>query len=584
MPEGENLSRYLRAVEDFRTARRRARRERFLSALRRQPDDLLSYEAVRAQLRAVETAQRALEDIPIDRIVGSVNRYTDFSRRFFPLNESDQQRWARVRARIDSMEGLPPIEAYRIGDLYFVLDGNHRVSVTREIGAKTIQGYVTTVTSRVPLAAGDLPDDLIIKSEYTDFLNDTEMDAQRPEANLLVSAPGQYPRLMEQIRVHQYFMGIEQNREVSITEAAPDWFDSVYLPVVGLIRSRSLLDAFPQRTEADLYLWITEHRAALGNHQLGWEAPVEKVITDLQERYSSAPGQRRRRAARAFLESITPRILRGGPPPGAWRSAHESHRADRLFGDILVTLTTQPGERAALALAVEIAQREEARLTAIHLHEESETDPQHQALVDQFYRLCAENGVRGRVVMENGPPVERLCSHARWVDLTIFRLAHPPPQPMPERLRSGVRELIRCSSVPLVAVSESSAPLRLDSALLCVGPGRTAEEALYMAAYLAGKWGTALTVVSVEKPATPVHSPTPLQKARNYLETQGIQAAYIEEQVDQPAAAVLVSAERIDAGFLIIGSYEGPNLRESLLDSTIDMILRSTRRPVFICK
>jgi hypothetical protein len=191
------------AVQDFRTARRRATFERILSRLSGRSPDLLSYEEVRRKLHAIETPRHELREIPLSSIVGSLGRYNDFTRSFLPISESSRDRWARVKGVSESASGFPPIEVYQIGEAYFVKDGNHRVSVARQADARTIQAYVTEVHSDVPLTPDIQPDDLILKAEYADFLDHTHLNDLRPDADLTVTVPGEYGRLEEHIRVHR---------------------------------------------------------------------------------------------------------------------------------------------------------------------------------------------------------------------------------------------------------------------------------------------------------------------------------------------------------------------------------------------
>jgi nucleotide-binding universal stress UspA family protein len=577
---------FSKAVDDFRQARRKAGLEAILAMLQGKSTDLMSYEQVRENLRPVESARRILEDIPLEKIIGSVNRTTDFSRSFLPRQESDLYRWASVRAGVDSMIGLPPIEAYRVGDLYFVLDGHHRVSVARELGAESIQGYVTPVYTRVPLSPGDSPDDLIIKSEYADFLAQTQFDHIRPHANLMVSVPGQYQKLLEHITVHRYFMGQTRRQEVPEREANADWYDTVYLPIAQLIGERNLLRDFPDRTETDLYLWIMDHRAALSKGGIGWEVSPGKAARDLTERYSRLPQRRLPRFKRRLAQLLTPGPWEEGPPVGSWRAERQSpHRGDRLFDDLQVTVMPQAEGGNALNTALEIAYREEARLTGVHVvssKAEMET-AEVKALQDNFMLRCSERGIFGRFIVEVGKAAEVVCHRSPWVDLSVFRLAHPPSQKVLQRLNSGVRTLIRFCASPLLAVPE--AWCSIDSALLAYGPGRKSEEALFVAAYLAGRWKLPLTVVSVLRDDSPAgSSPTPIDTARRYLEGQGVEAEYVQEKGGDPTLAVLLNAEFKQSGFIITGSYESPPLRESLFGSNVDRILRSTRRPVLICR
>ena len=587
------------AINDFHEARRKARLESLLALLRGESVDLLPYDEVRKRLRAIESSRRELEDIPLERIVGSVNRYTDFTRSFLPRNPSDAERWAQVRMGVNRQLGLPPIEAYRVGDLYFISDGHHRVSVARELGAKTIEGYVTPVSTRVPLAPGDRPDDLIIKAEYTDFLSQTRLDELRPQANLLVTAPGQYQKLLEHINVHRYFMNEQRSTPVSEEEAAADWYDRVYLPIANLIQEHNLLRDFPGRTVTDLYLWIMEYRSELSGGELGWEVRPELAADDFARRYSPTAQRMLPRLVNRITALLTPETLVAGPPPGVWRAGHATpHRGDYLFDDLMVTLPTPligKNNWPAVRLAIEVARREKARLTGLHVVSEMDQmdSPEVEDIRADFTRLCNQAGVTNRMVVEVGQAANVICERAHWVDLVVFRLNYPPPAQPLRRLRSGARTIIRRCSAPALAVPDVA--FKLDSALLAYGPGPRASEALYLATSLAGRWKIPLTVVTVKTEAIKgsawsggtVSSQELLEQARSYLESHAVQATYVEEQ-SQPgmdaARAVLLNAEAHEADFIIMGGYEAGPLLESLTGSTVDRVLRSTRRPVLICR
>ncbi len=583
--QSDSRAYFQRAVLDFQEARRKAALQSLLEPLHGRPLDLLSYDEVRKRLHAVESSRRELKDIPLDQIVGSVGRIGDFTRDFLPLRESDRDRWARVRAAVENLSGLPPIEVYQVGEAYFVLDGHHRVSVARELGAERIEGYVIPVATRVPLSPGDSPDDLIIKSEYADFLARTRFDELRPGASLLVSAPGQYPKIYEHISVHRHFMGNQQQREIPEAEATTDWYDRVYLPVAALIRERNLLRDFPERTETDLYLWLMDYRVALSGGEPGWEVDPGKAAQDLSSRFSPRLEQRLARVLRRLAHLVVPAPLQSAQPSGSWMEENQPpHRADRLFDDILVTVTGGQAGWAALDLAFEIAAREEARLSGLHVvTTEAEKDsPAVQALREEFLRRCAERGIFGRLLVETGSAADQICRRAPWVDLSIFRLSYPPSPRIFKRLRSGTRTLIRRCGSPLLAAPD--APFRLNSALLAYGPGRKSDEALYAAAYLAARWAIPLTVVSAQKEGQALPSPAPLERAQAYLEARGVTARYVLEQDCDPAQAVLLNAEAHEAGLIITGGYEASPLREIVAGSSVDRILRSTRRPVLICR
>jgi len=200
----------LDAVDDFRQARRRAILESLVARLKGAPDDLLSFDDVRQKLKAQGVTPRGLREIPLAAVVGSVGRYTDFNRHFLPRNRADESRWARVRAAMQEGQELPPIEVYQIGQVYFVKDGNHRVSVARELRLTHIAALVTEVYSRVVLTPDLAPDNLIIASEYADFLEQTHLDELRPEADLRVTAAGQYETIANHIEIQRYRLTLQQ--------------------------------------------------------------------------------------------------------------------------------------------------------------------------------------------------------------------------------------------------------------------------------------------------------------------------------------------------------------------------------------
>jgi hypothetical protein len=295
------------AQEDFRRARIRAWLERLLARLTGRPAELLCYDDVRQIVKIEDTRSSGLQDIPLDAIVGSTGRCKDFTRSFLPLVDEVEQRWVDVVLATTDLVGLPPIDAYKVGDVYFVEDGNHRVSVARQLGATHIQGHVTELQTREPISSDTRTDDLIVKIEYAQFLERTHLDELRPDADLRVSVPGQYRKLKEHISVHRYFMGIERGGPIPYEEAVTHWYDAVYLPVVRIIREQDLLHDFPDRTEADLYLWILEHRAELGK-VLGQEVETEAAAEDLANRFSP----KFRHALARVLEKIRSTIVPEG--------------------------------------------------------------------------------------------------------------------------------------------------------------------------------------------------------------------------------------------------------------------------------
>ena len=182
---------FILAKQDFQRARQRAILQELAAQLTGKSVNLLVYEEVRQRLNAVEGAARERKNIPLAAIIGSVGRYTDFNREFLPLRNEDRERWARVKLVMEDLRALPPIEVYQVGEAYFVVDGNHRVSIARQLGAIEIEAYVRPVQTRVSLPANASQEDLILLSEYAQFLHQTRLDEHRPHANLRLTAVGQ---------------------------------------------------------------------------------------------------------------------------------------------------------------------------------------------------------------------------------------------------------------------------------------------------------------------------------------------------------------------------------------------------------
>ncbi|MER2599312.1 MAG: hypothetical protein ABTQ73_07330 [Caldilineales bacterium] len=269
------------AGKRFQEARRKLFLENLFSLVRGRSPELLSFEAVQTALQAWhQVARPDPQMIPLDKIVGSVGRYRDFTREFLPKESINRQRWQAVDAAMHSFSGLPPIHVYQIGDAYFVLDGHHRVSVARANGLHDIEAYVTRIETPVPIDATTRPEDLILKAALADFLRTTHLNDLRPDADVEVTEIGSYLELLQHIEVHRYYLGIEQQRSIPWDEAVASWYDTVYLPVAAAIWASPILDRFPGRTAADLYLWVCRHREDLARDDGGLPSPVE-AVTDL---------------------------------------------------------------------------------------------------------------------------------------------------------------------------------------------------------------------------------------------------------------------------------------------------------------
>jgi len=296
--------------QKFSDVRRRASMQAIVKLFTGRPVNLLPFEEIRSHLRLNHTRYLGIQDVPLDKIVGSVGRYDDFTREFLPLRDDQEERWRRIYDLASSMQGFPPVVLYKVGDAYFVRDGNHRVSVARANGAPSIEASVAEYLTPVKISATDTLDDILIKAGVANFLQVTRLDALRPEQNIILTNPGRYKRLLADIERHRYFREIECQCEISDEEAVVSWFDTVYLPLINEIRARDILRFFPDRTEADLYAWLVLHRESLEAVYGIGRVDTDEVIDELEEEATATGLQKLERAIKRKLNpnSLPPAV------------------------------------------------------------------------------------------------------------------------------------------------------------------------------------------------------------------------------------------------------------------------------------
>jgi nucleotide-binding universal stress UspA family protein len=548
------------AITDFVAARQQAALQSVMAQFTGKSNELLSFNEVAQKLKLTPGSDLGRRDIPLDAIVGSVGRYTDFSRTFLPLHDRDQARWAGVKSAMNSQAGVPPIDVYKVGDVYFVRDGNHRVSVARQAGNTHIEANVIEVHSKVPLTPDVEPDDLILKAEYAEFLEHTHLDELCPGADFSLTVPGQYARLEEHLDVHRYYMGLDQQRDITHAEAAPHWYQTVYLPLVIAIRDAGLLRGFPGRTETDLYLWVSEHRVAL-EKELGWSIRPEAAIADLAVRQRSGDAE-------------TTAV-------GSWRKSKVADRyTDRLFRDILVPLNGEPDSWQALDQALFIARHETATVHGLHVvaaAADAESETAH-AIQAQFKELCDRAGVPGSLAAEPGEIARKICERALLADLVVLNVAHPPGGGLAS-LGSGLRAIIWRCARPMLAVPGWST--EVNRALLAFDGSPKAREALFVATYLAERWQTALTVVAVADGSRV--TPGALADAQRYLDLHELTAEFVNA-AGPIADAILTLADERHINLLMLGGYSANPVKEVIVGSTVNRMLREAPCPIFICR
>jgi hypothetical protein len=250
------------AQESWNRARRGMFIQKILCAFNNSSLDLIPFEEVKTRLHLIQKLNRGLQEIELNRIRGSVGRYKDFTSAFLPRQNHLRKRWQRVHAVFFNL-GTPPIEVYQVGDAYFVIDGNHRVSIARQVGMRTIPAYVTEYITPVGLSAEADLEEVLLKAEYYEFLKKTKLDRLRPELDVLFTNPGNYQKLECLIEMFYEALKVRYKEEVAFIDAVLLWFDLIYAPAVTKIKKSGALEQFPQRTEADLFIWMWKHQKKL---------------------------------------------------------------------------------------------------------------------------------------------------------------------------------------------------------------------------------------------------------------------------------------------------------------------------------
>jgi hypothetical protein len=282
------------AREDFNRARKSAFFTQIFNLFSPSKQELLSLQEVKEALKPRGETYRGMQTVPIDRIVGSEGRYRDFNKQFLPRHEYLRNRWQRVDMAHLTDVILPPITLYEIGGVYFVRDGNHRVSVAKAQGVAAIDAEVVSLDTEIPLHESLTRDNLrkaVIEHERRNFLQHVPIARVLPGVELNVTATGRYDELTQHIHGHKYFLNEHETVEIPLEHALKSWYENVYQPIVEVIRENNLMHRFPKRTETDLYLWIVKHWDEL-KQRYGQDFPVRRAAEDYSARFGKGMWRR----------------------------------------------------------------------------------------------------------------------------------------------------------------------------------------------------------------------------------------------------------------------------------------------------
>jgi hypothetical protein len=273
------------AESDFSRARRRRALARLAARLRRADDvdHILPFEEVVQALGRSGERRLGEQTIPLDSIVGTVDRAREFDRAFRPTSPRVRERWQRINLAQRKGRALPPIDVYRIGDMHFVKDGHHRVSVAHALGHKDINAYVTEVLTQVGADREIRLRDLPLKSHERLFFDRVPLP---PEARERVQLRDEwrYAALAEAVEAWGFRAMQAREEWMSRHDLGRAWFREEYEPVVEMLKEARLIPKGSTDTEA--YMKVAHLRyLILRTHE--WDdAIIDAIRRDLE-----SPGQ-----------------------------------------------------------------------------------------------------------------------------------------------------------------------------------------------------------------------------------------------------------------------------------------------------
>jgi hypothetical protein len=265
---------------DFGRARRRRAISQIAARLRRESDVnvILPFEEVVAALGRRGERRLGLETIPLDSIVGTVDRGREFDRRFHPTSGRVRPRWERIATAQRKGQAMPPIDVYRIGELHFVKDGHHRVSVARALGHEVIEAWVTEVLTELGAGREIKLKDLPLKSHQRLFFERVPLP-EEARAEIELSDEWRYAALAEAIEAWGFRAIQDRGEPMSRAEVAEAWFREEYQPVVEMLREAELIR---RGTETESYMRLSHLRyLILRTHE--WDdAVIERLREELE--------------------------------------------------------------------------------------------------------------------------------------------------------------------------------------------------------------------------------------------------------------------------------------------------------------
>lgn len=314
------------SIQDFEKAKGRALFGDIFNMLRPEKKELLSFYDIKSLVKPDAEIYRGMKAVRLNDIVGSEGRYKEFNKMFLPKKEHLRGRWTSIDQAYLKDVTLPPIRLYKLGEVYFVRDGNHRVSVARSQKMYTIDAEVTELTTRITFTKDTSVDDLkkeIVNFERERVLRDTKLSEYIDMDQIFFTAPGRYDEMVRHILGHKFYMdqGKTEKDKLSFEAGSKSWFNRVYAPTAEVITEKNILSRFKSRTCADLYIWTVKEWDGL-KRKYGEEYPLEEAV----EGFARVHGKSRASRFGTIVKNFFSQIL----PWGSSKSSGEKEGDDLL--------------------------------------------------------------------------------------------------------------------------------------------------------------------------------------------------------------------------------------------------------------
>lgn len=279
----------LQTENDFNKARNKALFNDLQHFLNPKETELLSFTDIKNWLKPKNEVYLGMQVVPVNLIAGSEGRYKDFDNHFFPRNMHLKNRWRRIDDAHLRDVILPPIQLYEIGGLYFVRDGNHRVSVARAQGVECIDAEVTSLQSEIKLHVGMTRRQIfkrVLNYEKRVFYAETAFGDITDCWDLDFSAVGEYDVIYNHIQIHKYYINQDKTEEISMSEAILSWYNTVYLPVVNVLKKQHIMRKFRKCTISDMYVYLIKYWDEL-KHKFGDEISLDAAAEEFTNIYGN---------------------------------------------------------------------------------------------------------------------------------------------------------------------------------------------------------------------------------------------------------------------------------------------------------